>query len=192
MSTRRGGTAGERLGCSWGDTGTLECSGDAELHNTPAVQDLDGVDAMAIGQSHACVVRAGEVACWGANNTGQLGVGSTDLLPLDELAQPLRGVFVEDICAGLAHTCVRTTAGGVLCWGQNSRGQIGTSGTPRAECGGRACEIRPHRIASLPPVADLACREETSCAMTSARELFCWGEFVSSDSPTLITTMEGG
>ncbi len=39
----------------------------------------------------------------------------------------LSGVAATAIAAGGYHTCVVVIGGGVLCWGLNARGQIGTS-----------------------------------------------------------------
>ena len=64
------------------------------------------------------------MACWGANDSGQLGDGTTTgrLVPV-----PVTGLAtgVAAIAAGGDHTCVVTTAGGVKCWGANEHGQLG-------------------------------------------------------------------
>jgi alpha-tubulin suppressor-like RCC1 family protein len=38
---------------------------------------VDGVVAIAAGDVHTCARHAGGVACWGANETGQLGDGTS-------------------------------------------------------------------------------------------------------------------
>lgn len=70
---------------------------------------------IAVGERHACVLAAaGTVQCWGDNQTGELGDGSSR--QRHELVQVagLRGVL--EIDAGDGHTCART-ASGVSCWG---------------------------------------------------------------------------
>ncbi len=82
--------------------------------------------ALAAGQFHACAIVNGGVECWGSNSDGQLGNGnswgsySPVPVPVDGLASG-----VQAITAGAYHTCALVN-GGVLCWGSNSEGQLGT------------------------------------------------------------------
>jgi hypothetical protein len=84
-----------------------------------------GVTAIGAGRFHTCAVAAGGgVKCWGANQNGRLGDGSTvdSLTPVD-----VNGLAsgVSAITAGDAHTCALTSAGGIKCWGYNNDGQLG-------------------------------------------------------------------
>jgi len=79
---------------------------------------------VATGIGHTCVLTTGKgVRCWGLNDSGQLGTGSTTnrSTPLDT------DVFtgVQAIAAAGHHTCAPTAAGGVRCWGANYDGQLG-------------------------------------------------------------------
>ena len=58
------------------------------------------------------------------NDYGQLGDNSTTNkpTPVDVVGF---GAGAVGIAAGYSHTCALTTAGTVLCWGQNGHGQIG-------------------------------------------------------------------
>ena len=82
--------------------------------------------------THACGVVDGVLWCWGSDDKGQLGDGkmTQQLLPVLALGvtEPVRAVAV-----GGHHTCAVTTAGGVLCWGSNSFGQLGTGTTGNFE-----------------------------------------------------------
>jgi alpha-tubulin suppressor-like RCC1 family protein len=76
-------------------------------------------------RSHTCaVVTNGTAFCWGRNNRGQLGNGSTT-----EQFSPVQ-VFVIfsvfSISAGIMdHTCAVTAAGRGYCWGENNDGRLG-------------------------------------------------------------------
>lgn len=79
---------------------------------------------LAFGFDHACALTtSGEVACWGNNHEGQLGIGDRPLTR----SRPAAVVGLREatsLVAGKLHTCV-LRAGQVLCWGQNSAGQLG-------------------------------------------------------------------
>ena len=46
---------------------------------------------------------------------------------------PFFGVDVSGLAAGRAHTCARTAAGDVLCWGENDLGQLGAGDSGTAD-----------------------------------------------------------
>jgi alpha-tubulin suppressor-like RCC1 family protein len=105
----------------------------------PAINIGTGVTASALvsGDTFSCVVTQGteEVLCWGYNNLGQLGSGSTNsvgtspsqmgaaLTPVSITAPPATGP--GSIAAGESHVCILTTGNVVECWGDNSYGQLG-------------------------------------------------------------------
>lgn len=80
--------------------------------------------AMAAGLAHQCLLTpAGTVQCWGANDLGQLGDGTSK-----QRAEPAEVSGVTEalaIAAGANHTCALTKDGTVWCWGDGSLGQLG-------------------------------------------------------------------
>ena len=95
---------------------------------------LTGVTAIAANGKHTCaVLTTGDVRCWGGNNFGQLGDGTTDqrMNPVPVLssgtadASPVALTGVAGISTGVQHTCALLTTGGVRCWGRNQSGQLG-------------------------------------------------------------------
>jgi len=89
------------------------------------------VSDMALGHDHTCVLYdTGDVACWGGNDYGQLGIGSTEDI-LDESAETLTNIsfpsgrYAIDITAGEGFTCALLDNNQAICWGLNDVGQLG-------------------------------------------------------------------
>ena len=140
------------------------------------------------GAKHTCVLTAGGgVACWGANDSGQLGDGTTT----DRLAPvPVTGFAtgVAAIAAGDYHTCLLTTAGGVKCWGRNRNGQVGDGTTTN-----RTAPVAVSGLAS--GVLAVTAGAYHTCALTTAGGVKCWGyntlrqigDGTTTDRPTPVT-----
>lgn len=102
---------------------------------------LGRVTQLAVGEYHACVLRAdATIACWGSNLSGQLGA-PLDLHTegdFDSTAKPVPGVGeVEEVrvgggepCSGCGSTCVRRRGRPheLLCWGAMA-GEVGVRKT---------------------------------------------------------------
>lgn len=96
---------------------------------------LEGVTRLSAGYNHTCAVTGGDflptaVHCWGRSQRGNLGpnvTGNTSYVAV-EVPETLAGapvLRVGDIAAGGSHGCVRSYAGGVRCWGENTQAQLG-------------------------------------------------------------------
>ena len=119
--------------------------------------------------SHACGVRSDDLAiCWGLNQYGQLGTGST--APVTVADTPVKGLGkVLDVGPGENRSCAVTMAGVVKCWGQNITGALDPNG------GATKAVPEPTTIAGLPTATRVLMGYHYSCAMTAAKEYWCWG-----------------
>jgi alpha-tubulin suppressor-like RCC1 family protein len=124
------------------------------------VPGLDsGVVSLATGYAHACAVTsAGAVKCWGDNDFGQLGDGTTNDqgAPVDAVVV---GAPARLVGAGLSHTCAVTTGGTTRCWGDNSYGQRGGGG-----------------VAHIPNVVSLGLGARHTCVVDGSGFGHCWGD----------------
>ncbi len=81
------------------------------------VSGLSGATDIAAGAHHSCAVTGDhKVYCWGANDSGQLGDGTTTAsnTPIEVHGLP----DAQDVDAGGQTSCALTTAGEVYCWGE--------------------------------------------------------------------------
>lgn len=99
--------------------------------NTPVlVSGLDsGVVQITCGGHQTCARKNdGSVWCWGSNEYGQIGDGTTtdrlEPTPVQGLPFAAMGVF----CGG-AHVCALLEPGALWCWGNNGSGRIGDGTT---------------------------------------------------------------
>ncbi len=95
--------------------------------------------AVSAGGTHSCLLTAeGELYCFGENDNGQLGDGST----IDRL-RPSRVVgdrVWARVSAGTRHTCAIDVDQALYCWGDGSFGRLGT--------GDLSDRLTPRRIPS--------------------------------------------
>lgn len=94
---------------------------------------LEPVSRIAAGSFHSCAIMGTILRCWGANDTGQLGLGDDESrgddsremglwLPAVAIGTGRTPVQVE---GGWLFTCLRFGNERVKCWGANDFGQLG-------------------------------------------------------------------
>ncbi|GFE58101.1 hypothetical protein AOG1_19810 [Geobacter sp. AOG1] len=119
----------------WGDNWSGQVgdgtSGNGTNRNTPVqVVGLDsGVIAIASGSNHTLALKSdGSIWAWGANNSGQLGDGTSNssATPVMALAA---GSGVVSIAAGASTSFAIKGDGSVLAWGFDYYGQLGDNTT---------------------------------------------------------------
>ena len=129
-----------------------------------------GIVQITSGGAHTCALTSGGgVLCWGDNYSGQLGNGDGN-----DSCSPVTvtglSSGVTQISAGGSHTCALTSNGGVLCWGENSDGQLGNNGTI-------ANSLVPVAVSGLSSgVAQISAGGSHACALTTGGEVLCWGD----------------
>jgi alpha-tubulin suppressor-like RCC1 family protein len=166
--------------CALTDGGGVKCwggnyygqLGDGTTENRTTPVDVSGlspgVTAIAAGGVHTCALTdGGGVKCWGDNEYGQLGDGTTENRMTPVEVSGLSSA-VTAIAAGYYHSCALTTGGGVKCWGDNYRGQLGDGTTEY-----RTTPVDVSGLASR--VSAIAVGEYHTCALTANGRAKCWG-----------------
>ena len=128
---------GERHTCGLSSRGRAYCWGDNtkgqlgnDTHDDRNVPDSVASDliftALTAGAGHTCgITSTRALACWGENGSGQLGDGTRSRREVPVIVA--RGFTWKQVSAGAAHTCgISRANNAVLCWGANTRGQVGT------------------------------------------------------------------
>jgi len=94
--------------------------------------------SISLGNSHSCaLLTGGAVKCWGSNNQGQLGDGTTTqrTTPVEVLVITDRYVLsttsATSIALGSDHSCALIADLTTKCWGLNDYGQLGDGTTAR-------------------------------------------------------------
>jgi alpha-tubulin suppressor-like RCC1 family protein len=142
-------------------------------------EPLDGVTAIAVGNDHQCIARAGRALCWGDHNKGQLGVGfrCTTIIcttPIEVCADETCAASLDGVTAissGWAHVCA-IASGAVKCWGNNDLHQLGLGVDPNEPlC---ECRITPADVVGLPvarktPPVPTATRTATPIASSTSQ-----------------------
>lgn len=115
---------------------------------------------------HTCATGNNALAyCWGLNDRGQLGNGSTSDTGVPVRVSGLTGV--AQVAAGGGHSCARLTGGGVQCWGDNLQGQLGNGSTA-------ASSIAVNT--GVTDASSIATGTLHTCALHSGGAVSCWGD----------------
>jgi uncharacterized repeat protein (TIGR02059 family) len=124
--------------------------------------------AISAADNHNCAVTSiGGVQCWGENNYGQLGDGTTTQRTAPVGVSGLSS-GVEAVATGGNHSCALLTDGGVKCWGFNGKGQLGN--------GNFTNQSSPVDVVGLSAnVTALTAGQSHSCALVSGGTVQCWG-----------------
>lgn len=174
-------SSGRHHSCAIDAAGRVECwggneygqLGDGSGANQTAPVRISGLgkdnSTVVAGPYHTCAITAGGGAkCWGANDSGQLGDGSTVErdTPVDVVGL---ATGVRAIALGPNHTCALLENGGMKCWGDNWSGELGSGD-------GATMHPTPVDVAGLTGgVWMISATFDSTCAVTDAGAAKCWG-----------------
>ncbi len=164
----------------WGDNSHDEVGNPSadEKESTPTpVSGLTNVRSVSAGFHHSCaLINDGTARCWGDNDNGELGDGSTN--PSD-VPVTVAGLAVgATIFAGGASSCATVGVGSAKCWG--AAGLIGD--------GSGGASVIPKDVASIAGAASLGGSAQSNCAVNGGQILACWGTRPGNGSPSAVVS----
>ncbi len=144
--------------------------------NTPTQTSSLGTDRTAVaitaGHSHTCaILDDGSVSCWGRNNYGQLGDGTTtDRNTPTQTSSLGTDRTAVAITAGHSHTCAILDDGSVSCWGRNTYGGLGDGTNTDRNTPTQTSSLGTDRTAVAITAGDFH-----TCAILDDGSVSCWG-----------------
>jgi len=175
------GVNGHNSVACWGDNalGSLGLGSTLDYATSPTGVTLPGSGQanLVVGFEQTCARDSVtySLACWGPNNTGQLGTTASStptFTPGTSFAAP-GGEGWASVGAGLGFTCALAgspvpDSSGAYCWGRNDMNQLGDGSSNEADT--------PTAVALVQTLGALFTGEYHSCAIDgSTLHMSCWG-----------------
>lgn len=122
---------------------------------------------IAVGGFHSCALdETGRAYCWGQNDAGQLGDGTT---ANKSTPTPAAGALrFRRITVGVGVTCALTNDNEPYCWGSNSSAALGD--------GTQTNRSAPTPVSGGLHFTEIATSGQLTCGVTAAGAVYCWGE----------------
>jgi alpha-tubulin suppressor-like RCC1 family protein len=169
----------------------------SQVVTNSSMTPFSGAVSLAVTYDHVCATVIGsngaggpyQLWCWGSNNYGQIGVGSTTTTSYN-YPQYVSNLYssVAQVSVSEYVTCAVTSDSSVWCWGYNGYGTLGNglttgnayvpaqvqlstadAGTPTYFTGAASVQLGGYYYGS-------------PCARKTDGSLWCWGEYSSSAS----------
>ena len=194
ISTATALSSGDYFSCAllagtidcWGDNSTDQL-GTGKIGSSQTPLTVSGSWAtpsyVSVGGEHVCAIDSSDssVWCWGRNNDGQLGNGSTtdSATPVKVMlssTQALTGV--TQLSSGGSHSCALfqdnsgESSGKVYCWGYNFYGQLGNGSTANSPY---AVPVYSSGTTVLEHVIQVSAGDYHTCAVIYGGAAECWG-----------------
>lgn len=182
---------GKTASCLINDGGGVECWGSLSEASGALVVDFgpqstptgiapltSGAIDIAVGTNSACaIITNGEnnaITCWGANEAGQLGDGSTESSAVPVMVIGLPDANPVQLTMYARHICTRFDTGAVACWGADNQDQLGNPGVGAFS----PVPVQPSGLDGTvgKKVVDIGAGSLGTCAVIETGRVRCWGD----------------
>ena len=141
------------------------------------------------GSSTCAVMQDGSAACWGRNNSGQIGDGSTSDRTSPTPVSGIDGLTPATSAVSIGvqgnSTCALLEDRSVKCWGDNAHGQLGENSTIDRRTPALVAGLDGSSPGSS--VETLSVGLSGACVLLDSGSTKCWGVLEYSNSVTVIS-----
>ncbi|MBU4457072.1 MAG: hypothetical protein KKA65_06240, partial [Nanoarchaeota archaeon] len=175
--------SGEIHNCAHLSNGTVMCwgynifgqigNGSASSVGTPNGPEravgITNAMGIATGQYHSCaVLDNGTVMCWGYNNNGQMGNGTTSSTVYALVPQKVPSIInATQVSSGYSHVCALLNNGTIMCWGIGTSGQLGNGASSTSNV--------PVKVQKITDAIKISSGSNHNCAILQNGTVMCWG-----------------
>jgi alpha-tubulin suppressor-like RCC1 family protein len=130
------------------------------------VPELGAIESVTASGGAFCGIAGGEVKCWGELHSLFPGEAGRSSKLTNAGVTHARKVRIAQ-----THGCAVLTDGTLSCWGMGSYGALGRGDITGYEA------LGPEPVREVTSAVDIAVGSASSCAITGAREVYCWGSW---------------
>ncbi len=139
------------------------------------VSGITNATAISAGNADTCaLLSSGSIKCWGANESGELGDGTSNgpetckgiasTYACSRTPVPVSGITnATAISAGNGDTCALLSSGSIKCWGRNELGELGDGTTTASDM--------PTSVSGITNATAIS----AGCALLTDGSIKCWG-----------------
>ena len=172
----------------WGDNGNGQLGdGSTTNRSSPVAVNLgDGRTAKEViaggGYYYCAILDDNSLKCWGGNQYGQLGDGSTTNRSSPVAVNLGDGRTAKEVIMGGGYTCAILDDNSLKCWGQNEYGELGIGSGSNAVCTFNDTNYHCKKTPTAVNLGDGRTAKEVimdgnrTCAILDDDSLKCWGD----------------